>query len=181
MLTPADRVVSPLGGNRTTYPAQQQKLPMLLERLTDNQPEHADETRDNQDISRQRLQTSILTNLQTLMNCTRPRFSPPGQDDKHIGSSTLNFGMPPLAGKLISEIRRQDIAADIKTAIRRFEPRIMAAGLRVNSHPPSPSGAQQILSFTIQGYFYWRPEHAEFLFYSHMDLETGHVRLADKG
>ncbi|QWA11549.1 type VI secretion system baseplate subunit TssE [Sodalis ligni] len=181
MLTWADHTLSPPGGNRATYAPQQQKLPMLLERLTDDRPGHADEAWDSQDISRQHLQASILTNLQILLNCTRPLSLPPGQDKKHICSSTLNFGMPPLAGKVISEIQRQDIAADIKTAIMRFEPRIIATGLRINSHPPSLSVSPQILSFTLQGFFHWRPDHVEFLFYSHMDLETGHVRLGEKG
>lgn len=66
-----------------------------------------------------------------------------------VKTSVLNFGVPALAGKAISERALQQRARDIQSAIRTFEPRISAAGLRVE--PVSATLRENSVTYVIHG------------------------------
>lgn len=171
----------PLGGQPSASGLQRRRLPLLLERLTDNAPALAIEDDEKREPSAQRLQKSVLMNLQELLNCTRPAWRDTLPGASPLSRSTLNFGMPALAGKVITETGWRDIARSIKTAIICFEPRILAAGLTVSDYPQHAASLPNVLSFVIQGSLCWAPAPLDFVFYSHVDLETGRCKLTEQG
>ncbi|NDL64396.1 type VI secretion system baseplate subunit TssE [Acerihabitans arboris] len=169
----------PAGGDPDR--AHQRVAPLLLERLTDNDPDNPDDAPLDMPALRERLKKSVLANLQALLNCTC--FASRDQLARwpHVYSSTLNFGLPPLAGKMQSDIAWQDIADQITWAIAHFEPRIIASALCIECLDDDPGlASHNLLSFTLQGRLWWSPAPVDFMFTSRVDLENGHFELADK-
>lgn len=158
------------------YRPGRQVLPMLLERLADSAPD----PHEDLGFAWASLRNSVRSNLQALLNCTRPAYPYALPAGGHLENSVLNFGMPPLAGKVVSEIGWQEIADAMKKAIIRFEPRIIADGLIIDNPPVEPV-SPHILSLVIQGQIWWSPDPVEFVYYSHVDLESGHFILSEQG
>jgi type VI secretion system protein ImpF len=91
----------------------------------------------------------------------------------HVADSVLNFGIPPVAGRYLSEVRWDDIEKNIRKAVLRFEPRIIPDSLSVV--PPVDIGKQRTgntLRFLIQGMIHMDPHPLEFVMQSYLDLET---------
>ncbi|WP_170975447.1 type VI secretion system baseplate subunit TssE [Martelella alba] len=150
--------------------------PLLLERLAGIPPGPDQPVGDDRRIMRD----SVRAHLQLLLNCARPHYPDTWATEGHLASNVLRFGLPPLAGKRVSELGPPEIAAAIKTAILRFEPRIAADGLHIDPLS-SESLSPYLLSFVIQGRLRGSPEPADFTFYSQVDLESGHVGLTEQG
>ncbi|WP_413721602.1 type VI secretion system baseplate subunit TssE [Sodalis sp. RH24] len=169
-------------GQTSTAGGRQRAAPLLWERLLDDDPENPDDSPPDMACLRDRLKQSVLTNLQALFNCTR--FASRGELARwpHIYASTLNFGLPPLAGKVRTEIAWQDIEVAIARAIACFEPRIIVPELCIDCIDDDAGlASHNLLSFIIQGRLWWSPAPVEFRFTSRVDLENGHFELSDKG
>lgn len=74
----------------------------------------------------------VMRDLRWLLNARcHPRHSNVHSFPK-VASSTLNYGMQDLVGTLDSQIESEDVILAVKTAILRFEPRIVPASLVVS-------------------------------------------------
>ncbi len=170
-----------LTGDRPAPRPRQPVLPLLLERLTDEAPHKAWETETDRPDSRRALKQSVLANLQALLNCAHFACARDLAPWPHVSDSTLNYGMPPLAGKVLSDITWHEIERAIARAIARFEPRIIASELTIGcADEDLKLAARNKLSFDIQGRLWWSPEPLDFVFISRVDLESGHFELTDK-
>ncbi|WP_395479948.1 type VI secretion system baseplate subunit TssE [Candidatus Curculioniphilus buchneri] len=158
---------------------KRQTFPFLLERLT----HHTSDTYENSIHlnSSSILHSSILNYLQALLNCTQPQYLKDLDDHNHLIKSVLNFGIPPLAGKYLAELSATEIIDVIKTAILRFEPRIIADCLRIDLVQSLPHfmSSPYLLLFVIKGCLKGMPESIGFTYYSHLDLENGHIELSE--
>ena len=90
--------------------------PSLLDRLTDNDPERKQESRDARVLSPSRLRECVRRDLVWLMNTTHLRSTQDLDDYPLVARSVLNFGLPDLAGRTSSTVE----AGVLEQAIRPF-------------------------------------------------------------
>src|SRR5262245_30443178 len=105
--------------------------PALLDRLTDHDPTRKIESRQERIISRTQLRASVLRDLTALFNTTNLSSEVDLAAYPLVAQSTLNYGLPPLSGKLISGLDLAGVERVMKDAILRFEPRILPHTLSV--------------------------------------------------
>src|SRR5215467_12202799 len=78
--------------------------PALLDRLTDNDPTHKVESRQERVISRTQLRASVLRDLSWLFNTTNLAAEVELAAYPLVAQSTLNYGLAPLSGKIVSSL-----------------------------------------------------------------------------
>jgi type VI secretion system protein ImpF len=94
------------------------------------------------------------------------------------GASTINYGIPPLAGGYLSEKKWRNIEQIIHNAIINFEPRLLPESLCVVPMSRGDSTHYyNILQFEIRGLVRADPYPIEFLVQSSVDLDTNHLML----
>jgi type VI secretion system protein ImpF len=153
--------------------------PSLLDRLTDDDPGAPRESRDQRFFDVRRLRASVLRDLAWLLNATNGSCGPAIADHPHAARSTLDFGIPDLAGASASGIDADELARQVKEAILRFEPRILREGLAVQvAARPEAVGSPQ-LTMRIEGVLWALPAPVRIQVNTSFDLESGRVQVAD--
>ncbi len=163
--------------------ARDRLQPALLDRLIDDDPASRVEASDERTISKGKLRNSVLRDLSWLLNATA---SLPNTLDTeafaHTFASTINYGMPPLSGTLVSKLELRDLERAMRESILLFEPRILPSTLVVRGIEPSdPMGHHNVISFEISAQLWAKPYPLELLLKTDLDLETGMVALLDSG
>jgi len=154
--------------------------PALLDRLTDHEPTARTERGDAVYINERRLRSALLRDLGWLLNATNAGAALDESNLQHVKRSVSNFGIPPLAGQLFSEMDWNDIQVALRTAILTFEPRIFPETLVVEVLPSFDSlNHHNTLQFEIRCHFWSLPYPLELLLKSSLDLESGQVVLTD--
>jgi type VI secretion system protein ImpF len=92
----------------------------------------------------------------------------------------LNYGLPPLSGAQTSTLDIATLEQDVRQAILRFEPRILADTLRVHAvENTSGMNAHNQIAFEISGLLWSQPVPLEVMIRTELDLETGQVDVRD--
>jgi type VI secretion system protein ImpF len=156
--------------------------PALLDRLTDEAPQRRSDTPGQGLMTHAELRRAVLRDLRWLLNTVNLESARDLEFLGHIQASTLNFGVRAMAGKRMSEIDWSDLENTILDAIMLFEPRILPETLAVTCETDTEALAHHnIVSLRIKGMLWCDPYPQEFLFRTDIDLETGHMDLADMG
>ena len=156
--------------------------PALLDRLTDNDPTRKVEGRQERVISRSQLRASVLRDLSSLFNTTNVSGEIDLSGYPLVAQSTVNYGMTPLSGKLVSSLDLSELERVLKDAILRFEPRILAHTLSVQGIPATdPLAHHNVVSFEIKGELWAQPYPLELLLKTDVYLESGEMRIAEGG
>ena len=153
-------------------------LPTLFDRLCDDAPSETTEAPEAYASSRAEMRQIIQRDLALLLNT-------PDQSDlidaaryPAAARSSINFGVPALAGGYLSEKKWVDIEAMIRSAILRFEPRLMPETLVVRPlHKEHTAAHYNVLTFEISGHIQMQPYPMEFAVQSNVDLETNRIEL----
>lgn len=74
----------------------------------------------------------VLRDLRWLLNSRCHPRSSPVHAYRHVASSTLNYGLQDMVGTLDSQIEPEDVILAVRTAIIRYEPRIVPASILVS-------------------------------------------------
>lgn len=91
-----------------------------------------------------------------------------------VNASVLNFGVGNLAGKMISSIDTHVLSRQIRTAILRYEPRILPATLRV-TFISIDKYSKTSLNFMIEGEIGWQKSYISFSLSTHWNTDSGEV------
>ena len=154
--------------------------PALLDRLTDNDPGRSVEGREERVISRSQLRALVLRDLSWLFNTTNLSAEVDFTGHPLAEESTVNYGLIPLSGKLVSSLDLSDLEQIIRRTIIRFEPRILPRTLSVRGIPASePLTHHNVFSFEISGSLWAHPYPLELLLKTDVDLESGEIRIAE--
>ena len=160
--------------------AQDFLQPALLDRLTDDDPGHRTEAREQRSMSKARLRAAVLRDLAWLFNASQQTDADAWIGHPHAQRSVLNYGLPALSGQTASSIDVAVIEAAVRQAILDHEPRILPASLRVEASASAPLMEQHNqLSFRIHGQLWAQPMPLDLLLQTDVDLESGHVRVKD--
>ena len=160
-------------------PPQERLQPALLDRLTDDEPDKKVEPREMRVLSKRRLRESVLRDLAWLFNCTRLDARMDPSAFPLARRSVVNFGLPALAGETATSIDVADLERGIRQAILDFEPRILAASLRVRALEVGAFEHHNVIGIEISGQLWAQPVPIDLLVRTEIDLETGKVEIAD--
>jgi type VI secretion system protein ImpF len=146
--------------------------PYLLDRLTDDEPDAQQESRDRRGISMRRYRDGVLRDLTWLLNATPYPFDQEMEGSEDLASSVLNFGFRDLCGLTASSLSIPDIERELVRAIQRFEPRIIRNTLSVRV-VADPKSAGNHIGFEIKGDLWAMPKPEYLDIKTEIDLETG--------
>ena len=154
--------------------------PSLLDRLTDDHPESKKEAWQHRVLSERKLRKSVLRDLSWLLNSSG---LPSGVDlESHplVAESTLNFGMPDLAGLSLSGLDITKVEERLKDVIMHFEPRISRESLNIHAvRQEKDEMSHNALVFEIQGDLWAHPMPLHVLLKTELDLESGDVKVTE--
>lgn len=154
--------------------------PALLDRLTDHDPRRKAEGREERVISRTQLRALVLRDLAWLFNTTNLVGDVDLDAYPLVAESTVNYGLAPMSGTLLSSLDLGELERGIKEAILRFEPRILPHTVSVRGIVSDEAGEHHnVLSFQITGELWAQPYPLELLLKTDLDLESGEMRIAE--
>ena len=165
------RSVRPAGRERAPW-----LLPTLFDRLRDEAPGRASESASEYAVSAARLREIVQRDLIYLLNTTNIEALIDRSRHPHAAASTVNFGVPPLAGSYLVNRRWEDVEQIIRRAIEDYEPRLIAASVQVRPvTPPGMKDNYNVLVFEIHALIASQPYPLELTVQSSVDLETNRI------
>ena len=168
------------GRKGTGARAQLRITPALFDRLCDEAPHAKHDPNEEWAISPSRLREIVQRDIGLLLNTTSLGGLLDREKYPAVAVSTLNFGIPPLAGTHASDYNWDNVKAIIDRAIRVFEPRLIAESLDVRPLARSRDGeGHNVMSFEIWGMITVEPHPLAFSVRSSVDLETRRIRVGD--
>lgn len=146
--------------------------PSLLDRLTDLAPDQRRESLEQQTLTMAQLRRAVLRDLGWLLNATNLDTVvdlPPGS---LAARSTLNFGIPGIAGTSALDGRAGALASLLADAVRAFEPRIRSESLQIRARPMKRGEGLPTLTLEISGELWAQPVPVPLFLETSIDLET---------
>ncbi|MWL89114.1 type VI secretion system baseplate subunit TssE [Cupriavidus sp. 2SB] len=155
-----------------------QLLPTLFDRLRDDAPTRPAENATEYTVTRAQMLEIIQRDLTYLLNTTNREDEIDRKRFPHAASSTLNYGVPAMAGSYLSEHRWDDIIGVVHRAIDNFEPRLIPGTLRIQPLLKEDAPHRyNVLLFEISGLIHMDPYPMAFTAQSSLDLETSRMQL----
>ena len=158
---------------------QERLQPSLLDRLTDDAPESKDESRDKRILNLTQLRASVLRDISWLLNTVHLQSTQDLSSWPHVASSTVNFGIPDLAGSVATGKNTLALERAVKQAVLDFEPRILADTLKVTVRIEPEQMNRHAMLFIIEGKLWAQPIPLSLYLKTELDLETGTVTVAE--
>jgi type VI secretion system protein ImpF len=155
--------------------------PSLLDRLTDDDPEARQESRDRRVLSPARLRECVRRDLTWLFNTANLATVLNLDELPEVARSTINFGMPDLAGRTASSVNIPALEQILRRVIWDFEPRLIKNSVRVRVVSDEDKMNHNAMAFEIQAELWAQPLPLRLFFRTDIDLETGAVNVVDAG
>jgi type VI secretion system protein ImpF len=153
--------------------------PALLDRLTDDTPGQTREGPEDQALSMAQLRQAVLRDLGFLLNTTNLTTLDDLADAPLAKKSTLNYGIPGIAGMTETASRVAGLERELADAIRTYEPRIHPDTLRVSMRGAQGSDATPSLVFEIEGELWAQPLPLHLFLETSIDVETRHAIVTE--
>ena len=97
-----------------------------------------------------------------------------------VAESTLNYGIPHLAGTQTSNLEARDMERRLRQAIWRFEPRILRDSVKVRLVSDESSTSHNAVTFYIEGMLWAEPVPWHLFLKTEVDLEMGTFSVAEQ-
>jgi len=160
-------------------PPHDRLQPALLDRLCDDARHNPNEANDQRMMSKQQLRAAVLRDLSWLLNAVQP-LGKLAERFPAAADSVLNYGLPSISGQLASRIDVSQLERNIRDAMIRFEPRILADTLEVRALEfDNVLETHNVIEFEIRGFLWAQPVPLELLLRTQLDLEVGQVVIRD--
>ena len=156
---------------------QERLQPSLLDRLTDDEPDKQQESRERRVLSLRKLRQCVQRDLAWLLNTGNM-----GQDLEDyplVARSVLNYGLPDLAGIPSSGLEAGQLERMLRQIIQDFEPRILRNTVKIRAALNAEQMSRNALTFEIEGDLWAQPLPEHLFLKTEVDLETGHIALQD--
>lgn len=159
---------------------QQERLqPSLLDRLTDDEPDQKEESRDKRVLSLPRLRQGVLRDMAWLLNCGRLESVQNLDEYPLVARSVLNYGIPDLSGLTSSGLDLAALERLLLQAIWDFEPRILRDTVKVKLATNTDQMNHNALTFDIEGELWAQPVPLRIYLKTELDLEVGEVLVSE--
>jgi len=146
--------------------------PSLLDRLTDLAPGNKRESLDQQSLTMMQLRRAVLRDLAWLLNATNLEAVDNIAHDSLVAKSSLNFGIPGIAGTGAADRRPAALEQSVADAIRAFEPRIRPESLKVRARPTDGEAGLPTLVLEISGELWAQPVPQQLFLETSIELDT---------
>ncbi len=153
--------------------------PSLLDRLTDDEPERKNEPHSKRVLSARRLRESVRRDLSWLLNNTHFGALEDLSAFPEVALSTLNYGVPDLAGKTSTTVDLKLLESKIRAAIVAFEPRLLPDTVQLKARIDPNEFSHNALSFVIEAELWAQPLPLRVFLKTNLDLETGEVSVSE--
>ena len=153
--------------------------PSLLDRLTDHEPEKAQESRQQRVFTQQQWLQMIKRDLGWLFNTGYLEHVVDLAPFDDVRTATVNYGVPELSGAVVANLSATQIETIFKEAILRFEPRILPKTLTVTAHIHEDVMDNNAIGLSVDGHIWNMPTPLRLYVHTEIDLDTGHVVLTD--
>ncbi len=150
--------------------------PSLLDRLTDDEPDSAVESRERRVLSVRSLREGVLRDLAWLLNTTNLLSVTATQRLPHLANSVLNYGMPDLSGASLAGMNTQDLERAIRQAIWDFEPRLIRSSVVVRAQP---ADSVTKIMFEIEADMWAQPYPERLFLKTELDVDLASISLTD--
>ncbi|MFO7641675.1 MAG: type VI secretion system baseplate subunit TssE [Candidatus Competibacteraceae bacterium] len=151
--------------------------PSLLDRLTDEEPEQPQESREKRVLSLNRLRESVLRDLAWLFNASGASSGESFERYPFAARSVVNFGLPALTGTTAHGLDLEMLERALRQAVLDFEPRILRNTLRVRAALIEERMSHNALTFEIEGELWGQPLPQQLYLKTEIDLESGQVKV----
>lgn len=160
---------------------QKERLqPALLDRLTDDEPDKQQESREKRVISMRQLRASVLRDLAWLLNAGRLESVQELEDYPYVEHSVVNYGIPDMTGLTASGVDITVIERAVRQAIWDFEPRILRQTVRVRARVDPEHMTHNALTFDIEGELWAQPVPLRIYLKTELDLDLGDVQVTEQ-
>lgn len=159
---------------------RERRQPCLLDRLTDDEPQVAQESRERRVISGPQFRKAVLRDLGWLLNSSSRFDEELVAEFPEAAASVLNYGVPDLCGLTTSSVDPTDVQRAVHRALERFEPRILPGTLRVRAVADSEAMGPNAVRFEIAGELWAQPIPERLYVKTEIDLETGQCTVEDR-
>ncbi len=151
--------------------------PCLLDRLTDDEPDQKEESRNQRVVSLPKYKRGVLRDLEWLFNASAHLPEEGGQkfhlaDFPEAHRSVLNFGTRHLCGLIAPDM--EELQRQISTALQLFEPRLLRHTLEVKA-----TIDRHMVGFALHAELWANPMSEKLFLKTSIDLETGQCLLGD--
>lgn len=153
--------------------------PSLLDRLTDDEPQARQESREKRVISPARLRDCVRRDLTWLFNATNLAAVEELESYPDVLRSVLNYGMPDLAGRTASSIDTRALEQLLCQVIWDFEPRLIKRSVKVRILTDDGAMNHNSMSFDIEAELWAQPLPLRLFLRTEIDLENGGVNVHD--
>jgi type VI secretion system protein ImpF len=153
--------------------------PSLLDRLTDDEPDKRHESADKRVLSPARLRESVRRDLTWLFNTSNLAALADIADYPEVERSTVNFGIPDLAGKTASSVDAAGLVRLLRRAIWDFEPRLLRNTVKVQVLVDHEQQNPNALSFGIEAELWSQPLPLRLYLRTDLNLEDGEARVTE--
>lgn len=153
--------------------------PSLIDRLRDNEPDNKVESRAQRVLSIARLRRSVQRDLSWLLNCGNLEITEDLSQLPEVANSVLNFGVPDLSGSTASSVDIPTLERELTKAILTFEPRLLAASLKVTVDVDQSKMSRNTLRFLIEGQLWAQPLPINLFLSTELDFESGNASVAE--
>lgn len=154
--------------------------PSLLDRLTDDQPEQKQESREIRVLSPARLRECVRRDLAWLLNTTHLHVLEPLDDYEEVARSVLNYGMPDMAGRTASSFDRVAMEQALRQVILAFEPRLVGSTIKIKAYLDDQRMNRNSLTFDIEAELWAQPLPLRLFLRTAIDLENGTAEVIDR-
>ena len=153
--------------------------PSLLDRLTDNSPQAATESREERVLSFRQLRKSVIRDLEWLLNTGRLETTENLSAYPEVRHSVLNYGIPDIAGTTASSMDAYQLELALRQAILDFEPRILPHNLRIQIIRNDKEMSSNSIILEIEGEIWGQPLPEHLYLKTVLDLELGQFQFPE--
>lgn len=152
--------------------------PSLLDRLSDDEPGSAVESRERRVLSLRTLRDGVLRDLAWLLNSTNLMSVGEHQPLPHVANSVINYGIPDLSGIQLASLNAEQLERGIRQAIWDFEPRLIRSSVSVRALPGGHGGINK-MTFEIEADLWAQPYPERLYLKTELDLDRASVVISE--
>ena len=158
---------------------QERLQPSLLDRLTDDEPDKQQESRERRVLTTKELRESVRRDLEWLLNSSNLSAREGAEEYTFVPGSVLNYGLPALAGNTAQNIDVVELERILRQVIWDFEPRLLHNTLKVHAVLSEELMSHNTLIFEIEGELWSQPMPEPLFLRTEVDLEGGKVKVEE--
>ncbi|MCG6860501.1 MAG: type VI secretion system baseplate subunit TssE [Chromatiaceae bacterium] len=157
---------------------QERLQPSLLDRLRDDHPEEQSVDKVNSRVlTLSQLRQSVQRDIAWLLNACNLEREVKGYSE--VEKSTINYGIPDLAGFTVSSLDVGVLEKTIEQALENFEPRLLKNSIRLRAELDAEKMSHNTLLIDIECDLWAFPAPIELLLRTELDFESGEVSVTE--